>query len=370
MRKNLITASLIAVALLVWLLSGALFSDDGGAADPPALADGAMPRETAREPVAVRARRSRAEPRTRTLTLRGRTENKRTVEVQTEITGRVVARPVERGTRVDRGDVLCRLALDEREEAVAEAQAALDRARIDYEGALKLRDQGLQSATAIAEAKAALARARTALKREQLNLERTALRAPFAGIIETVSLEVGDYATPGTACATLLDLDPMLVTARVSAADAVKLTVGSPVEVTTATGDRLTAELTFVGAQSDAATRTYPLEATVPNADYGLRSGIPATLRVAVDEVLAHRVSPALFTLDDEGRLGLRILDPDNRVAFRTIAIVEDGADGTWVSGLPPVARIITVGQEFVFEGQRVRVEEDEPLTLSARDTP
>jgi multidrug efflux system membrane fusion protein len=367
MRKNLIIATLIAVGILLWLLTGVLGSDDSDRpANPPALAD-VQPRETSREPVAVRARESRAELRQRILSLRGRTENKRTVEVRAEITGRVVERPVERGSRVEAGDVLCRLAIDDREAAVAEAEAALDRARIEYEGALKLRDKGLQSATAIAQAEANLAAARTTLKRQQLNLERTALRAPFGGFVEAVALEVGDYATPGTACATLLDLDPMLITARSTASDALKLSLGSPVRTVLSTGRELTATLSFIGQQSDAATRTYALEATVPNPDYSLRSGVPATLRIPVEEVLAHRVSPALFALDDEGRLGLRVLDDNNRVDFRTISIIEDGPDGTWVSGLPPVTRIITVGQEYVFQGQRVRVEQDDAAVLSAR---
>ena len=368
MRKNLIIATLIAVGILLWLLSGVLGGEDGDRPDnPPALADVETPRESSREPVAVRARESRAEPRQRILSLRGRTENKRTVVARVEITGRVVERPVERGSRVAEGDVLCRLSLDDREEAVTEAETSLERARIEYEGALKLREKGLQSATAIAQAEASLAAARTTLRREQLNLERTTLRAPFAGVVEAVALEIGDYATPGTACATLLDLDPMLVTARVTATDAIKLSTGSPVHTVTATGRELTAVLSFIGQQSDSATRTSPLEAAVPNPDYALRSGVPATLRIPVEEVLAHRVSPALFALDDDGRLGLRILDDDNRVDFRTVSIIEDGPEGAWVSGLPPVARIITVGQEFVFEGQRVRVERDDAATLSAR---
>src|SRR6056297_841743 len=104
MRKNLIVATLIAAGILLWLFSGLLGSNDGDRpANPPALAD-AQPRETSREPVAVRARESRAEPRQRILSLRGRTENKRTVEVRAEITGMVIERPVERGSRVEAGD--------------------------------------------------------------------------------------------------------------------------------------------------------------------------------------------------------------------------------------------------------------------------
>jgi multidrug efflux system membrane fusion protein len=369
MRKNLITAGLIAAAIALWLFSGVFFSDgDDGPANPPAPGAAETPRETSRQPIAVRARTSRAQPHTRTLSIRGRTENKRTVEVRTEITGRVVARPVERGDRVEAGDTLCRIAIDDREVAVEEARAGLARAEIEFEGAQRLQEKGLQSATAIAQARARLAAARATLERSRLQLARTELRAPFAGVVENVALDIGDYATPGSGCVTLLDLDPMLVTARVSPGDATLLTPGTRVDAVTATGRQLEATLTFVGNQSDAGTRTYAVEARVANPDYSLRSGVPTTLRIPVEDLMAHRVSSALFTLDDEGRLGLRVLEDGNRVAFRTVAIVDDTSEGTWVTGLPLETRIITVGQEFVFEGQRVRVREEDAkeITLSA----
>ena len=77
--------------------------------------------------------------------------------------------------------------------------------------------------------------------------------------------------------------------------------------------------------------------------------------RAAELEVIAHRVSPAILTLTDDGMIGVKTLGPDNRVRFHPIQIIGDGADGVWLSGLPNRITLITVGQEFVAEGQTVR---------------
>ena len=69
-------------------------------------------------------------------------------------------------------------------------------------------------------------------------------------------------------------------------------------------GRRSTGKLSFIGKQSDPVTRTYPVEITVANADYSLRSGLTVNIRVGLDEVLAHRVSPSLLTLSDDGDNG------------------------------------------------------------------
>src|SRR6476646_970716 len=95
----------------------------------------------------VRARVIHAEPQTDAVPLRGRTENKRTVVVKAETGGTVVARPVERGQRVETGQVLCRISTEDREAKLEEGRQALNQARIEYEGSVKLAKQGLISET-------------------------------------------------------------------------------------------------------------------------------------------------------------------------------------------------------------------------------
>lgn len=80
---------------------------------------------------------------------------------------------------------------------------------------------------------------------------------------------------------------------------------------------------------------------------------------------MAHLVSPALLTLDDEGVVGIRTVGADGRVEFHAAEIVADETAGVWLAGLPETVTVITVGHEFVREGDKVEVvlESDEPAS-------
>jgi multidrug efflux system membrane fusion protein len=355
MRKNLITALLIAGGILVWLVSGELGDSPDGMPGNTSLADRQLTdqREESALP-AVRVREITASSRLRTLELRGRTEAKRIVEVRAEISGRVEERVVERGDRVEQGQPLCRIAVDDRQAAVEEAEAEVEQTRLEYEGSQRLKEKGLQSDTAIARTRAALAAAKADAERARLNLARTVVAAPFDGVVEDIYVNSGDFVSPGDACARLIDLDPMLVTASATETDVVQISPGDPVSGFTTTGAEIDGRVTFVSRQSDPVTRTYPVEVTVPNADGALPSGITATVRVALDTVRAQLVPPTLLTLDDEGNVGVKTLTAANTVEMYEVDIIEDSSDGVWVTGLPETTRLITVGQEFVGVGQKV----------------
>ena len=357
MRATSITTALVIAALTVlWLASGLLTGDERVADHPPLSAAKTSAGANA-APTAVRARVVHAVPLPERVQVRGRTENKRTVDVRAETTGRVVQRPIERGHRVKEGDLLCRLALEDRPARRAEADAAVDRARLEYQGSLRLQDQGLQSETAIAQAKARLAAAEAMLAGAVLDVERTRVLAPFDGVVEDVNLNVGDYAQPGAPCARIVDLHPMLLVGRVSETEAHRFDVGAAASGRLATGEQVSGAVSFVGRQADPDTRTYRVEVTLPNPDYALRSGLTAEFAVRFGETMAQRISPALLALDDEGRLGVRIVQGGDRVAFAHVNILADEEDGLWVTGLPTRTTLITVGHQFVAAGDRVAVQ-------------
>ena len=124
MPKNLVSASIIAVALLLWLGSG-LFSTDSAPREHSSLASqqSSAVEPDSKAPSRVRVEVIQAETRRGFLVLRGRTESKRMVEVKAEIAGKVLRRPVERGASVTKGELLCEIAVDDRAAAVAEAKA-------------------------------------------------------------------------------------------------------------------------------------------------------------------------------------------------------------------------------------------------------
>ena len=373
MRKTYVSAIVIAVAAGLWLASGEL--REPRAAGPKTLAEQNARLDAEREdrPLThVRARVVRAQQQNARVTLRGWTANKRTVEVKAETSGRVLARPVEKGQRVAEGQVLCRIAMDDRQAQVTEANEAVNQARIEHEGAMKLKDRGLVSETLVATSKARLAAAQAQLAHSELEAEHTGVRAPFAGLIENTHVEVGAFVQPGTPCATVIDLDPMLLVGRISERDVHAVALGGQAEGRLLSGELVSGKVTFVGKQSDPGTRTYPVEVQVPNPDYTLRSGITTEIHVSIGTELAHKVSPSLLALDDEGRIGLRTLDRNNQVEFHLVQVISDDGGSVWVSGLPEVATLVTVGQELVVPGERVDVTfeaaSDHPIAVPRTD--
>lgn len=374
MRKTHLTALLIVLATGVWLASGYLGGVDA-IADHPSISE-QNAHTTAngddRDPTIVRAQTLTAALYSDKVKIRGHTENKRTVEVRAETQGRVVERPVERGTKVAAGDLLCQLAVEDRQARVSQAKEAVNQARIEHEGSLRLKDGGFQSKTAIAQAKSRLASAEAQLEAATLDFERMFIRAPFGGVVEQTLLEVGDYAQPATPCARIVDLDPMLLVGQVSERDVGRLAIGGTAVGVLASGETATGTISFVGHQADPATRTYRVEATVANPDHRLLSGATAEISIVVGEVGAHRISSAVLALDDSGQVGVRTVDADGLVRFHAVEIVADADQGVWVTGLPPRVTLITVGHQLVVDGERVEVRlesgDDAGAALEAQD--
>ena len=357
MNKNLKIATLFALLIAVWLASGAFDEPEAPVPDVQA----ALGAKADPKLATVVATEMRAEPRALTRVLRGKTASKRTAKVSAEVAGQVVARPVERGDLVEAGDLLCEIAVNERAAVLKEAKAAVQQAEMEYEGATKLQGKNLLAETQAAKLAAQLEAARANLIKRELDLKRTRIVAPFSGVVDTLPMVLGDYARVGDVCATLIDLDPILIVVDVSERDVSDLHRDDVVTARTSTGELLEGKVTFIGSQSSELTRTYPVEITVSNPDYRVRSGLTTVVNLAGETVSAHRVSPSLFTLDDAGLLGMRAVNENDQVVFYPVKLIEDSPSGAWVTGLPKVVRLITVGHEFVADGQTVTVERAGP---------
>ena len=353
MRSTYITAIVIAILIALWFYSGGeeevLITDsiaDSNRENARLASDGPITR--------VQVQVSNASEQSQVVTLRGKTENKRTVEVKNELAGTIVERPVERGTQVKAGDLLCRISTEDRQVALLEAEATLNQARIEFDGAKKLKQKGFNSDAAIAAAQARLASAEANLNRRKLDLAKLNVRAPFGGFVDDVHQEIGDFVSPGTPCATIVDLNPMLLVGRVSELDVTALNVGQMAQGIMRDGTVVEGPVSFVGQTSDPSTRTYAVEIELDNADFALRSGITTEIKIPVASLLAQQVSPALFALDDAGAIGIRTIDDDNTVEFHLVEILADDKNGVWVTGLPNRASVIVMGQELVTPGETV----------------
>ncbi len=344
-KKNYRIATALGGLIIVWLASGLLV----GSEQPE---DAAVVQQKTLTSVMVKDMQASDYPVT--LSLRARTEPNRAVEVKAEIVGRVIALPVEKGGLVNTGDVICELAAEDRIEMLDQAKAVLTKAQLDYDGALRLKSGGYQSRTAIADALARLEAAKASATRAQLNRDNLFIKAPFAGVVDVRPVEQGDFMQRGDVCAKVLDLDPLLVSGRLAESSVAKIKVGDQVGAALASGEKLQGTVRFIERNSDLVTRTFRLEALVDNAALTLRSGLTAEMTIPVGTARAHLVNASLLVLDDEGGIGLKIIDDQDVVHFVNVQIIGDQSDGVWVTGLPETNRLITIGQQYVVSGEHV----------------
>ncbi len=348
-RASHAIAVVLALTATLWIASGAM-------TDTPPSPTGAKP--AAKEPVEavlVRVRDSRAQPHDRRITLFGRTEAVKSIEVSAETAGRIVERPVNNGQWVEKGAVIARLATDDRRARLDEAEAKLAFQQLAYESARKLSQKQFQSKIKVAEEHSKLEAAKAALAIIRLDLQRTAIRAPIAGFIETLPANVGDYVKVGDKVAALVDLDPIRVVVQVAERHVLSLTIGDTAWVVLPGGRSRQGEVRFISRVGTAKTRTFRVEVWFKNADGAVPEGLTAEVRLKTGSADAHKVSPAILTLDEQGVIGVKAVDAGGKVRFHAAEIVEDATDGMWLSGLPETLTLITVGQEFVRPGEPVR---------------
>lgn len=360
MRKSVILAILIAVAVVGWVLSGEI---TGTPADRAEAAAPAAAQAAADEAITtVRIAHSVAQDRVERVILRGRTEAKRRVHLKAEVAGTIVDLPKQKGERVEQGEVIARLAIEERQARLAEARALVKQRELEYQAAKTLSQKGYRAETAFAGTAAQLDAARAAVKAMEVQMEKTLIRAPFDAVIDDRMVELGDYVKDGAAIALLIDEDPFLVVGQVSENEVGRLQVGAEGSARLVTGETVTGAVRFIATGADPATRTFRVELEVANPGRTLRDGVTAEVSFPTGAVPAHFISPALLTLNDAGVVGVRTVaaaaDAEGRreVSFHPIQLVEDRADGVWVTGLPAEVDIISVGQEYVREGELVKV--------------
>ncbi|HEY1709934.1 MAG TPA: efflux RND transporter periplasmic adaptor subunit [Rhizomicrobium sp.] len=335
----------IAIAVVIWIATGVI-GHSGNGDQAQAHVD-----ETPQVQVAVLP----SVLRDATITVRGRTQAKHSVDVRAEIDGVVQALHFEKGDRVHKGQVLCEIRLNDRGAKATEASALVAQRAKEYEVADSLFKDGYRSKTQLAQAQAALSAAQAEADTTNIQVANTHIKAPFDGFANNRYVEVGDYMKAGDKCAQVVAPEPFLAVGTVSEQDVGQITDGGAASVKLVTGETVPGKVSFISTMADPTTRTFAVEVTVPNPDNKLRDGVSADITIPVHKVQAEHVSPGILVLNEAGDIGVRTVQ-HGTVHFMPVKIISDAPDGSWIAGLPNDAAVITVGANYVNEGQRVRV--------------
>lgn len=349
MNKSIFVALLAVVALVLWMLSGQL------ADEPVANAAETETRSTEVVAMKVQTRRQSSEEVTREVIVQGQVEPIKVVAIKSETTGSVESVSVEKGERIEKDDVIATMSADNRQAQLTVARASLVQARNEYNAANKLAKQGLQSQFNLESAAAKLESARAQVSAAELELDNIVIRAPLAGIINELPAETGDFVDRGSHIATLIDNTKLLITGQVPQQNISDVAIGIEASAELITGETLTGNVHYVSSMADSSTRSFRVEVLVPAPPAAAKTGISAEIRIPVEKIRAHLISPAILALDESGTLGVKAVDDQDQVVFHAVDVIKTESNGAWVTGIPEDTEIITLGQGFVNAGETVQ---------------
>ncbi len=302
------------------------------------------------------------------------------VEVAAEVAGRVERFAERQQTVTWRGQTFpAGSVLDEGEPVAAGApivylnkdllQAQFEQARSQFEYDQRefrrlqgLFERGATSQTELDDARTRLEISKAVLAEARQQLDRTTIYAPTGGILNRLPMEIGEYATPGTVVAEIVNIERVKVAVDVPERDVHFMEVGEPAEVLIAVpAERsLTGTITYIGELADPQTRTSRLEITIDNEEHILRSGqivkarltrrvLEDVIMVPLGSVIPLEVGRVVYVVDEQQRAERRPVEL-GMVKGRSVHVL---------SGLAPDDELIVVGHRYVGPEQPVNVVEE-----------
>lgn len=293
-------------------------------------------------------------PYERGITLSGQTEADKQVVLVARSSGVVARLSVVQGAGLAADELVMALDGPEKLAAVVSAQAQYDIAAHQAETNQQLRTKGSLSAPQLDASISARESARSALESAKAELDRLEVRAPFAGVVDAVFIEVGSWVQPGTEVASLLALDPIVVVGEINERDLQSVTKGTKAQVTFGNGTVADGQVRYVRREASGVTRTFPIEVAIPNPTGKIPAGMSAEIQLQATTAPAVVLPRSVITLNTEGSLGVRVLTDKDVTAFLKVTIVDDTPAGLVLADIPAGTRIVVSGQNMVGDGQQV----------------
>ncbi len=412
MNKSLIIAVLVIISVSAWFLSG-IFINNNDETIKSEYGSENSNKKTSSEideinlnEIIVETKISLASKIDQFISIQGQTKENRSIDLKSQTTGNIIKKNFERGQLINSDEVLIEISIEDRFELLNSFEKDLERINkellineekrdnlmskvseqiklfeIEYQSVKKLVDKGLSSQsklnlasfnlaeansnlkdielnyqTQLTNLESQLANIRSKIKNIKLDIKNTKIVSPFMGIVESSNVELGTYVRPGDPIVKIVDLNPIKIQGYVSETDVNKIKLGSVAELRISNNLKKNGVITFISPVAETNTRTFELTIEADNEDLLFKSGLTTSIRIDVNAVEAHKISPSILTLKDDGSVGIKILDDKNKVVFFPVEKVKDTIDGMWVTGLPNNANIIVTGQEYVAVGQEIKL--------------
>ena len=290
------------------------------------------------------------------------------IEVTSQVSSVVKSLPFGEGQRVAAGALLARL--DDSEELAAAQRATAEREQAEANAgrAEKLAEQHVISQAELDDVRSQLKVAQANEAEALAKLEKTRIRAPWAGIAGRRRVSPGAYVRPGDVITEVARVGEVKVRFAAPERYATELLRGVPVEATAPAypGEVFTGRVSVVDPIVDPETRTVQIVARLPNPKGKLKPGMSANVSVTLSERPAALVVPDEAIFAEGSQHYVFVVRADSTVARTAVQTgLRDSARVEVIAGLTAGQQVVSAGHQKLFDGARVM-----PIPSGAMGTP
>ena len=335
-KSSIFVASSILIITILWIASGQFKTEEKQKANEEEINE----LDKNNNFINVRIKNSIAQEINKSVVIQGQTHANRKISIKSETSGKIQKVNKSSGLKIKKDELIFKISENDR-------KSKFEKVKIEYESEKKLFEKGLSS-------KLKLATVKSNYDTIKDDLNKTNVLAPFDGIMTAEHLEVGEFVQPGTTLTTFVELDPILVVGFISEKELKNIYESKEAYVSTMLNEKIKGDITYISSIAEEKTRTFRIEITLSNKNYTIKDGLTASIEIQGEKIKAHKISPSILSLRDNGEMGIKIVNENNIVEFYNIEVISDTNDGMWVTGIPNISNIIVVGQDYAPIGDKV----------------
>ena len=187
----------------------------------------------------------------------------------------------------------------------------------------------------------------------QNEFNKVALFAPFNGILLDGHKIGGELVMPGEKVYELIDLSSLKIFGYINENEILSISLNNEVSISIL-GEEIEGKIDYISPISDPNTKTFEIVVKVDNKNYRYKDGLSSMISIKKGEVLAHKISPSILALGNDGALGVKVINDESKVLFKEVQVIEDTSEYMLVTGLNEKEQLIIVGQQYVSTGEEV----------------
>ena len=280
------------------------------------------------------------------------------LEVVSEIKGKVVNKKVTEGLQVNKDDILAVIDKSDYQNAYDSALASYETALSTQKRLKALVKKNFVTKSQLDDAVAMVKTSKAALDNAKLSLSRCTIRSPMKGIVDRIHIENGTFLNSGDSVAKILQIDRLKIEVGIPESDVAAVRKLKTFEMTidALDGKTFTGEYHYLHKTSDSMARLYNLEIKVDNFDGQILPDMFVRVKIIKNQDPQGLAVPMYSLVNHNKDIGVYI-EKDGVVQFRPLKTgFQDGWKTQIPEGLHPGEKVVVVGHRIIEDGEQVKV--------------